>query len=545
MSVFGNVDPAWKLFVVAVMLIGGEVLGFVLTDGSGLLVPATVVVAHVAVAAWSWRLKFLTPLLIMAVGVLLGWRTEELRKSMFDRGRECGADGRAPAYELFVEGDAVVGRRSRKANSRIEFRSHVGDVPVKVVMPTRGDESGPCDGEVWSCRGWLASPRNGWRRFSEHVLWVCAAEDAERLRAADRTGTRGWYARVSARMSASSGIGLGWCPDLAGLLQAIVLGRRTAMPSAQKAVFAAAGTIHVFAISGLHVMLVMAILMACAGALPMLTDTQKRLVVLPLAVAYVLLTGARPSALRALMMGSIALSAPLFGRRTNALSAWSVTAVCVYAFSPSLVFDVGCALSFVVMLGIVLWVRRTSCVASPFALVLAEHCSRNATRADPKSSRIVRVFVGVVGGVLGGVGVSFAAWLAGTPMAVCVFSRFTVGGLAANVAVVPLSSLVVALGFFGSLAGIAGLSVLACAFNNLAAYCIGGMIRVSAAVAAWPGASLEVAPWGWGACVAWYAMLFMAYALSSAAVRMRLFRWFSVVVGTWPCRLFRLLSERG
>ena len=54
---------------------------------------------------------------------------------------------------------------------------------------------------------------------------------------------------------------------------------------------------------------------------------------------YVMLTGMRPSAVRAAMMLAIYMLAPSFGCRPNARAAWSVTALAVYGLYPERLFD--------------------------------------------------------------------------------------------------------------------------------------------------------------------------------------------------------------
>ena len=80
-------------------------------------------------------------------------------------------------------------------------------------------------------------------------------------------------------------------------------------------------------------------------------------VLVPVLWLYVALTGGSPSAVRAAAMASLKFLAPLFWRREDGLVAWSLTFLAVYALDPLMFFDVGCALSFAVMLGLVFWGR--------------------------------------------------------------------------------------------------------------------------------------------------------------------------------------------
>ena len=66
----------------------------------------------------------------------------------------------------------------------------------------------------------------------------------------------------------------------------------------------------------------------------------------PLLLIYTFATGLRPSAVRACLMALFYFSAPVVGRRFNALSALATTALAVHLFAPAYIFDLGCILSF-------------------------------------------------------------------------------------------------------------------------------------------------------------------------------------------------------
>ena len=204
---------------------------------------------------------------------------------------------------------------------------------------------------------------------------------------------------------------------------------------------------------------------------------------LPALWGYVLLAGAPPSAVRAAAMASFSFVAPVFWRRPDGLLAWAVTFLAVYGSDPARMTDVGCGLSFAVMLALVLWNR-------------------------------VAVSLGLAGPVAA-LGLTFAAWAAGVPLAARVFGRVTPGALAANLAVVPAASGSVAAGALGVLASFVS-TPLAAHVNNAAALFTRAMTGISRAVAAIPGASVEVAPWPLWACALWYA----AFVAAGAALTM-------------------------
>ena len=247
------------------------------------------------------------------------------------------------------------------------------------------------------------------------------------------------------------------------LSRAILLGERSRMPPDIKRVFVEAGTIHIFAISGLHVMAVATVLTALA-AMAQMPYRWCGAAALPFLWGYVAMIGFPPSAVRAAAMASINFLAPVFRRRPDSLVAWSLTFVLVHAISPAMIEDVGCRLSFAVMLGIIL---------------------------------VLELMSGKVEGWRSGLCVSLAAWTAGFPIAAAVFARVTPGGLLANIVLLPTAGAAVWTGIAGILASYISEN-LASHLNNLSSLLVDAMVAVSQAVSSLPGSSFEitaVSPW--------------------------------------------------
>ena len=95
----------------------------------------------------------------------------------------------------------------------------------------------------------------------------------ERKGAARSFVARRKYRRLSNAFARYAGTGLGWNAELSSLNKAMLLGRRGEVNASRRELFAMAGTMHVFAISGLHVMLV-AGLMSLLLAKTMVTPIQ-------------------------------------------------------------------------------------------------------------------------------------------------------------------------------------------------------------------------------------------------------------------------------
>ena len=250
--------------------------------------------------------------------------------------------------------------------------------------------------------------------------------------------------------------------------RAMLLGERREIAREAKERFVLAGTIHVFAISGLHVMVLarIVIYLLLFLALPVRFTG---LVLIPVLWFYVAMIGFPPSAVRATLMVSFHALAPVFWRRPNGMVAWAQAFLLVHVLAPERLTDVGSQMSFAVM----------------FALILGARCLKG--RGHVAS---VLLF-------------SLIAWGAGVPIAARVFGRLTPGGLFSNLAVLPLATVGVVSGALGMLTSYVSADC-AVHLNNLAGLMSRTMALISDAVADVPGASLTVPSWPLWECALWY-----------------------------------------
>jgi len=290
--------------------------------------------------------------------------------------------------------------------------------------------------------------------------------------------------RVKADLSHRIGLGLPSGDETVELSRAILLGERRRLPQQTKRLFVDSGTMHVFAISGLHVMAV-AQVFSCVLALILVPRRLCGLLAVPLLWGYVALIGFAPSAVRAALMASSSFMAPVFWRRPDALRSWALAFLVVHLSDPRLIVDVGNVLSFAVML----------------AIVLAGECVRDL--AAWKGSLVV----------------TFVAWAVGVPIAAHVFGRVTPGGLLANLVLIAAAKAAVVTGAVGVLASYVSETVSA-HLNNLSALSIRAMVFVAEAVTRIPYANVETGCWSLLSCVVWYGV-FVGLAVVILRVRER------------------------
>lgn len=293
--------------------------------------------------------------------------------------------------------------------------------------------------------------------------------------------------RVKRDLARRLSLGLEHDREAAALNRAILLGDRAALPQKTKRMFVDSGALHVFAVSGLHVMSVVQAFCLFAAFL-FVPRRFVGLAVLPLVWGYVWAIGWPPSAVRAVLMASFFLIAPLFWRRADGIMAWALTYLIVHVARPLMVSNVGNALSFAVML----------------AILLADDYAR---RVEAKFLRALWI-TGV-------------AWMASVPIAAHVFGRVTPGGIVSNLVLVTTAECTVLTGVAGVLASFV-CDTLAVHVNNLSALFTRAMVFAADSVSRLPGGSFEVPPWGLWECAGWYAaVVLLLYLVHSVSGRRR------------------------
>ena len=131
------------------------------------------------------------------------------------------------------------------------------------------------------------------------------------------------------------------------LLQGLLTGDESRMSDQLYTSFRRAGLAHLLAVSGLHVGFL-------TGMIYLLPGRKKHRIFLavPLMVCFALMTGGQSSVWRAVVMGSLLLAAPLFGRETDPLTSLSVALLLLLLPNPYAILNVGLQLSFAAVAGL-------------------------------------------------------------------------------------------------------------------------------------------------------------------------------------------------
>jgi competence protein ComEC len=394
---------------------------------------------------------------------------------------------------LLLAGGALLGTASRVARAScdrqdpspamhavIEHDVHAGDV-VRTEVEARGCRTRA----TLLVQGGSAAAGDRVRvtgrveRRGDRLL----VRDARLERAARPRSLAPARARVGARIDRVFGAD-------APLVRALVIADMARVPVEQRDRFARAGLVHMLSVSGLHVGIVALALELLAMALR-LPQTPARLATMLVLVAYVLLIGAPPPAVRAAVMLGLLLLTRLLQRPT---SVWAVLAVgaTVPLLDPVVVLDLGWQLS----------------VAGTVALVAGAALAR---RILPRGWR------GVPRALATAAVVSVTATLATAPLVAWTFGRLSLVGPLSNLVADPVMGLLQPVLFLALLAPVPGLERLAADAAHLL---LAAFDAIAGAAAALPFAAPRVLPTVAGAIAAAVAAVaFVVACLSRAPAR--------------------------
>jgi|GEM_PF-3671895 len=201
-------------------------------------------------------------------------------------------------------------------------------------------------------------------------------------------------------------------PQHQNLLIGLLTGSRTNLSQEDKALFTNSGTIHLLAISGMHIVLlyqvVLFLFIHCR--IPS-KNSIANLFILSLIWFYIFITGLQASTVRAGIMVSIVLIGKILHKNPQHMNSLFATAFIMLLYNPFYIADIGFCLSFLAIVGIIL-VSSLEIEQTGFKKYLL-----NATA------------------------ISTGAQITTLPYAVFLFQQFPVYFLIANLILVPLTTI--------------------------------------------------------------------------------------------------------
>ncbi|WP_152032723.1 ComEC/Rec2 family competence protein [Ereboglobus luteus] len=275
------------------------------------------------------------------------------------------------------------------------------------------------------------------------------------------TATAAFYERTRQRFSEILSAGLDHRPQQAGVLRAMVLGQKQDIEEQQHALFLGSGTMHLFAISGLHIAVI------ATGIQFLLLFL--RLPVWPRVIAgtlalyvYVQITGASPSATRAFTMVALLQASLLLRLPANAIATLAFAALATLLVAPMQLFSASFQMSYSIVAALLL-----------FGLPLGETWLARWVlfRDTPQVARnwLQKKAVVAHRAVISALGISIAASLVSAICSTIYFKLFTPGALLANLVLIPAAALVILSGFISLFFGIIGITPLSVLFNHASA----------------------------------------------------------------------------
>jgi len=143
----------------------------------------------------------------------------------------------------------------------------------------------------------------------------------------------------------------------ASLLGGMLFGIKSQMPKDFYEALIKTGTLHIIALSGMNI----SILIAIFGKMFLTLGRQiGSLITIVNIIAFVLFVGPSPSVVRAAIMGSLTMISTYFGRQKAALLGLFLAAIAMLIFNLKLIFEISFQLSFLATLGIILLAANRS-----------------------------------------------------------------------------------------------------------------------------------------------------------------------------------------
>ncbi|GAB4137930.1 MAG: ComEC/Rec2 family competence protein [Planctomycetaceae bacterium] len=133
---------------------------------------------------------------------------------------------------------------------------------------------------------------------------------------------------------------------------AMLLGDRSGLDSRIREAFVASGMLHIFAISGLHVGILAGFVWLVCHLLNFSTRATA-FAIIPVVVAYMLMTDIRPSAIRATVMIVFIVFAQPWHRRVSLWNVLALSAMILLIWKPPELFNVGAQLSFLSVMALI------------------------------------------------------------------------------------------------------------------------------------------------------------------------------------------------
>jgi competence protein ComEC len=339
--------------------------------------------------------------------------------------------------------------------------------------------------------------------------------------------TPGWLAVLRAWGQRTLGRTLP--PQTSGLAMALLLGEGSTMTSADWDKYMRTGVIHVLAISGQH-LVVLGLFLWWGLRLLRVRQRQGAWLVALFLLAYALLTGGRPPAMRSAVTVCAIAAGVVLRRRMLPANAFALSWLAVAVLNPADLFGAGCLLSFL-SVAMLYWGTRWNDNADidPLEKLIEE--------SRPRWLRALR---GVGRMIFENYAISLGIWLAVTPLAASRYHVVAPCGVVLGPPLTLLTSVALLAGFL-QLAAVAVWEPLALPFVPLVHYSLAACEWLVDLAERCPGSYFHIGdvPEWW----LWIFYLALLLFLTQPALRLH-WRWAVPAAGAWLCLGLALSTTR-
>lgn len=220
-----------------------------------------------------------------------------------------------------------------------------------------------------------------------------------------------------------------WQPDEWAVINALLLGQKQELTQELRDEYAAAGMIHILAISGLHVGILLLLLQ---GLFKILGNYKyirvfRSILIITIIWGFAFIAGLSPSIQRAALMFTLVEIGLLFNRKNSGINALLISAFILLVFNPKLIYQVGFQLSYLAVLFILL---LQPCVRS---LISKERYSKNPLY------HLKHLLIDILA-------VTISAQLGVLPLSLFYFHQFPALFIVANLVIIPFLGIILCLG---------------------------------------------------------------------------------------------------
>ncbi|MFN5415483.1 MAG: ComEC/Rec2 family competence protein, partial [Flavobacteriia bacterium] len=149
--------------------------------------------------------------------------------------------------------------------------------------------------------------------------------------------------------------------DELGIAKGLILGDRSSLDSEITSKFGNTGAMHILAVSGLHVGILIQILTLFFGLFKKWISKNRAIIIaLVIVWIYSLLTGFSASVVRSVVMFTLLIGSNLLQKNYNPFNVLAFSAVLILVWNPHFLFDIGFQLSYLAMFGIYMFYKPLS-----------------------------------------------------------------------------------------------------------------------------------------------------------------------------------------